>query len=425
MCDSSGVLCLSITRPVSAAGQRLGEESRMPRKNRFQHQIYPTTPVLKPVLKKIACQDVVPGAFHSLHTRHEIGRVVLVHGTFVGDDPIGVAEMFQSLSEGIPVIGVQLAAIADTLRENVRPMTDSFVQDIGNYTAGFRDTFQELVGDDPQIEVMEPSWSSQNHHLARADLAVRLLHQLLQRPLPDRQKILYWGHSHAGNAFALLTNLLANDRESVQAFFTAAGTQVGEHWKAVRLALTSAPTPHPLAEQVVIVTFGTPVRYGWDNSGCCQLAHVLFHRPYDPEQPFLTMPLFPPHAVKDMLAATWGDWVQAFAIAGTDVPSAMSLSSNERLAALLEANLPEPARELDTSLIFSKALRDTCERWKLGTRCHSDGLNMLIDYIPSGQRTSLGQELETTVMGHGVATTLKWLPAHLHVVMEALEKTAN
>jgi hypothetical protein len=50
---------------------------------------------------------------------------------------------------------------------------------------------------------------------------------------------------------------------------------------------------------------------------------------------------------------------------------------------------------------------------------------MLIDYIPSGQRTSLGQEVETTVMGHGVATTLKWLPAHLNVVMEALEKTTN
>lgn len=397
----------------------------MPRQNRFQHQIYPTTPAMEPVLKKMTCQDVVPGAFHGLHTQHGIGRVVLVHGTFVGDDPLGVAEMLQSLGEGIPLIGPQLERIADTLRENIRPLTESLIDDIGNYTKDFRDVFQTLVGDDPQVELMEPSWSSQNHHLARADLAVRLLHQLLQRPLSEPQKVLYWGHSHAGNAFALLTNLLANDRESVYAFFDAAGAQPGDHWKAVRLALTSASTPHPLADRVAIVTFGTPVRYGWDNSGCSQLAHVMFHRPHDPANPFRTKPLFPPHAVKDMLAATWGDWVQAFAIAGTDVPTAMSLTSNERLNALLEANLPEPAHELDTQLILSKSLRDTCARWKLGTRCHGDGINMLIDYVPSGQLTSLGQELETAIMGHGVATTLKWLPAHLNVVMEALSRNCH
>lgn len=392
----------------------------MPRRNRFQHQIYPTTPEVEPVLKKIACQDVVPHAFHGLHTRHGIGRVVLVHGTFVGDDPLGVAEMLQALGDGTPLVGAQLERIADKLREHIRPLTGAIIDDIGNYTTDFRDCFQRLVGDDPQVELMEPGWSSQNHHHARADLAVRLLHQLLQRPLTEGQNVLYWGHSHAGNAFALMTNLLANDRLSVQAFFTAAGAQSGDHWKAVRLALASASTPHPLAERVVIVTFGTPVRYGWDNSGYKQLTHVLFHRPHDPAQPFRTMPLFPPHTVKDMLAATWGDWVQAFAIAGTDMSSAMSLTSNERLSALLEANLPEPAHQLDTQLIPSKTLRNACTRWKLGTRCHTDGLNMLLDYIPSGQLTSLGQQLETAIMGHGVATTLAWLPAHLNVVMEAL-----
>ena len=407
-----------------ALGQSLSEGSCVSQTNRFQHQSYPTSPAIEPVVKTIACQDVVPGAFHGLHTRHGIGRVVLVHGTFVGDDPLGVAEMLQSLGQGIPVIGPQLKLIADTLRENIRPVTGAIVDDIGNYTEDFRDSFQSLVGDDPQVELLEPTWSSQNHHLARADLAVRLLHQLLQRPLPERQKVLYWGHSHAGNAFALMTNLLANDRQSVHAFFNAAGVQPGEHWNAVRLALAAASTPHPLASRVVIVTFGTPVRYGWDNSGYSQLAHILFHRPHDLAHPYLTMPLFPPHAVKDILAATWGDWIQAFAIAGTDVPSAISLSANERLSVLLQANLPEPVHGLDTQLIPSKSLRDLCARWKPGTRCHSDGINMLIDYIPSGQLTPLGQELETAVMGHGVATTLKWLPAHLNVVMEALVRTA-
>jgi hypothetical protein len=84
----------------------------------------------------------------------------------------------------------------------------------------------------------------------------------------------------------------------------------------VQNALRSVGGPHPLAQSVVIAAFGTPVRYGWDIHGCAQLIHVLHHRPHDPATPFLTKPLFPPQCLLDVISATWGDWIQAFAVAG-------------------------------------------------------------------------------------------------------------
>jgi hypothetical protein len=395
----------------------------MPLMNRFQHQLYPTSPSIPPVLRTLTCEHPEPGSLHSLHTQLKIGRVILVHGTFLGDDPLGLAESLKSLGKGVPLLGAPLEKLAAIFQARTRPLAGSVLNDIANYTTEFRDTFQTLVGDDPQVQLLEPTWSSQNHHLARADLAVRLLEQLLTRPVPGDQRVLLWGHSHAGNAFALLSNLLANDRQSVAEFFEAAGEQTDPHWRLVREALRMSSSPHPLAKNVVIATFATPVRYGWDSSGYAQLVHLTFHRPHNPEKPALTAPLFPPQSVAEIVGAAWGDWVQAFAIAGTDVSSVPSMSANERLTKLLEANLPEPVHGLDTQFIPSKRLRNACVRWKAGTRCHTDGLNLLVDYVPCGRHTAIGEAIETTVMGHGVATTIAWLPSHLRLIVDALSGT--
>ena len=391
----------------------------MPANNRFAHQNYPTRPVLSPRLITLRSVEPVAGAVAELHTRVRIGRVIVVHGTFVGNDPFAVAETLKSLGSGVPLIGEQLEKMAEMIQQNTQPVTNSVIQDMGTYTEVFRDQFQSLVGDDPVVELLNPTWSSQNHHFARADLAVRLVHQMLMRPPMPGQRILLWGHSHAGNAFAVLTNLLANERNSVDQFFAAVGEQEEPHWETVQNALRSVGGPHPLSQSVVIVAFGTPVRYGWDVHGCAQLIHVLHHRPHDPATPFLTKPLFPPQTLPDVMSATWGDWIQAFAVAGTDVVSAATLDENDRLTNLLERNLAEPVHELDTRFIPTARLRNTCYRWKQGTRCHTDGLNLLLNYQPSGESV-LGLPLESTVFGHGVATTVKWLPAHLRLVLDSL-----
>ena len=134
----------------------------------------------------------------------------------------------------------------------------------------------------------------------------------------------------------------------------------------------------------------------------------------------LAKPLFPPHKTADVMNAKWGDWVQAFAVAGTDVSSMPTRTINQNLAAMLEANLPEPQHGLDTRFISPKRLRDACVRWKTGTRCHSDGMNLLVDYELCGDLSSIGQPVELSLLGHGVATTIRWLPTHLKLVMEAM-----
>jgi hypothetical protein len=92
---------------------------------------------------------------------------------------------------------------------------------------------------------------------------------------------------------------------------------------------------------------------------------------------------------------------------------------------VLELGLAAPVHGLDTRFIMPQRLRDACARWKAGTRCHSDGRNLLVDYQPSGLNVPIPSPvpipLETSVLGHGVATTVAWLPMHLKAVIEQLQ----
>jgi len=399
----------------------------MPADNRFRHQVYPTKPAQSPVFSRISSDISQTGAdFHRLHDEFGIHHVILVHGTFMGDDPLGTTEMLRSVGRSVPLLASGVNRLAGALEEKTRPFMDSVTGDVANYSVEFRDLFQKLVGEDPAVERLEPSWSGQNHHFARADLAVRLLCRLHDlQPAPE-ERILLWGHSHAGNGFAILTNLLANHTESVNAFFEAGrqnpagSTQPGEHWQQAHDILTAAPTPHPLSESLYVVTFGTPVRYGWDTNGYRQLLHVLYHIPNGQPHRERTAPLFPPQSMTDVVTARYGDWVQAFAIAGTDVPTVTTSHLHQALGNILAAGLPEPEHGLDTKLIFPRNVRNTCARWKFGTRCHTDGRNLLIRYAPSGRKSKLLRPIEESVLGHGVATTVTWLPAHLSLIMDGL-----
>ncbi len=391
----------------------------MASQNRFQHQAYPTQPNISPVIRKLttAFGEQIP--LWRLHTDLRIGRIILVPGTFTGDDPLGVLEALQSAGAGIPGAGSAVESLADSLRTRLPHLTSRLTGDVGNFTRDYLDDFAQLLGGDPAVEILTPTWSSQNHHLARADLAVRLLHHLAAQSFSADRIALLWGHSHAGNGFALLTNLLANHRESVQRFFDAAGPQPEPHWQQVRELLAQSPSPHPLARAIAIVTFGTPVRYGWDTDGCRALVHILHHRNYDQQQPERTRPLFPPIPISDVLTARYGDWVQTFAIAGTDVMAPVTMNACRRLTEFLESSLAEPVITPELQLIRPEGIRRLCARWKTGTRCHADGLNLLVQYEPSGE-TLLNMPVEDSLLGHGVATCRVWLPAHLRLVTSLL-----
>ena len=391
----------------------------MPQNNHFQHQNYPTQPAIAPKFRRLTVTDGDGLDFSHLHSALSVREVVVVHGTFMGDDPFGVCEMMSSIADSVTPLRKPLEFACAKLKERTTPFTQKVTRDVGNYTPEFGTEFQKLVGDDPPVRLLQPTWTGQNHHFARADLAVRLLCRLNELQPEESERILLWGHSHAGNAFALLSNLLANDRATVAAFFETAEPKLPPHWEQARSLLLAAPSPHPWAKSVLIAAFGTPVRYGWDTAGYGQLVHVLHHRNYQAEHPLITKPMFPPHSLPDTIKAKYGDWVQSFAIAGTDVSAPTSIGANKKLTALLEAGLEPPVHGFDTKLIVPERIRNACARWKTGTRCHADGLNLLVDYEPCG-RTSTAMPIEAALLGHGVATTVDWLPAHLAMVMDSL-----
>lgn len=209
--------------------------------------------------------------------------------------------------------------LVDRVIEKMRDASSRVANNIGNYTNDFAQRFEDLVGGDPQMTLLNPTLSGQNHHFARADLAVRLINHLDSHGLTSGDQILLWGHSHGGNGIALLSNLLANDELSVDHFFESGGYPDAEHWQRAHRILKIGASPHPLAKHVTAVTFGTPVRYGWDTNGIREVYHVLFDRAAGDGTQMTTAPLFSRHSIDDMLAARYGDWVQAFAITGTDV----------------------------------------------------------------------------------------------------------
>ena len=167
-------------------------------------------------------------------------------------------------------------------------------------------------------------WSSENHHIGRADGAVRLIDELASLKLHAGQRVLLWGHSHAGNVFALATNLLARDREAVERFFAAA--EIYYRWPLLRLrrhsrvgaacdALSSGTSP--LGDVALdMVTFGTPIRYGWDADGYARLLHFIHHRPAE-GLPDYRAP-FPPR-LHDVVEGDDGDYIQQLGIAGTNI----------------------------------------------------------------------------------------------------------
>jgi hypothetical protein len=248
------------------------------------------------------------------------------------------------------------------------------------------------------------NWSSENHHIGRADGAVRLIDELSGMKLGAGQRLLLWGHSHAGNVFALVTNLLSGDRDKLEQFFEAARVYycwpvVGcvdiPLWRQVRERLLAGDRPlEPGA--LDIVTFGTPIRYGWDGGGFSRLLHFINHRPAD-GLPAYRAP-FPPK-LENVLAALDGDYVQQFGIAGTNfMPSIFSWRSwlaDQRLNRILQPK---------------QGTSDMLERFRVGARVPEAGTTLLVDYgRPDGT-------LADHFAGHAVYTRREWLLFHAEEV---------
>jgi hypothetical protein len=329
-----------------------------------------------------------------------VTAVYLVHGSFVGEDASGLLSALQHL----------LPAGTEKLRQQSKRLVDRFVGEHGNYTEPFAQTFESSINrrGERRVPVRLAYWSSENHHIGRADGAVRLFDELCRSGASGR--VLLWGHSHAGNVFALLTNLLGGEREAVRTFFEAAApyfrrTWIGRgqrsHWYLAREQLLDGPCA--LADaRLDFVTFGTPIRYGWNPAGFERLLHVVHHRPQPGKPEYLAA--FP-STYENLLNATGGDYVQQLGIAGTNVMPPLwtwrTWWADRRLNRLLQPEL---------------SLRDVLARMRLGMRVADAGKTLLVDYgAPAGN-------LLQHHAGHAVYTERRWLAFHAEQTVNQIYK---
>lgn len=383
-------------------------EREVPYRNGFRHQDYQAGP---PAVDVAWLDAVAPPAPDSVEWRNrmsEVGRclrasgvsaVYLLHGTFVGDDLLGFSHLASLLHP----------PAAKLLREQEKRLADWFVRDAGNYTAEFAAKFEreinpEGIAANQRIPVRLFHWTSENHHLGRADGAVRLIDAMSQARLRPGSRVLIWGHSHGGNVMALLSNLWAADERKRDEFFRAVerfrnsrlvAADRRESWRRVREYLAG---PRESLRDVGwdMVTFGTPIRYGWDTAGYARLLHVIYHRPTEGLPAYVTR--FP-FSLRSALKAKRGDYVQQVGIAGTNIlPPLVAFPAH--LADRSLARLLQP----------EWGLREIWGKLCVGQRVPSEGDTLLIDYHRAAPRQ------HRSARGHGIYTRTNWLLYHAELV---------
>ena len=375
----------------------------MPPKNNFRHQVY--SPDL-PKTEFTILRPTTPPNDESIVRQRlgEVGRklesagvssIYLLHGTFAGTDSLGVIREISRVSP----------RFSNMLGKNRKSLVDKLTGDAGNFTADYAAQLSTSinVSTNTSIQVKRFDWSSENHHLGRADGAICLLKELVENARRGQRTLLV-GHSHAGNVFALLTNLLCADKEIRKQFFHAARWfyQIplikridAPIWDEVKILLNDVS---PLDFCLDIVTMGTPVRYGWDSDGYRKLLHFIHHRPVENEP--LDRIRFPP-TIDELVGASSGDFIQHMGIAGTNfMPYLLTLRNwfaERRLAKLLQSTTKK---------------RDLIQRLGYGQRLHDEGSTLLVEY------PDVEQAPYRSALGHAVYTRCQWMLFHFEEIAQ-------
>ncbi len=196
-----------------------------------------------------------------------VNAIYLLHGTFVGTDPIGVIDLLKRLYPK------RAALIERQLGKRLKSHFDKVVKDTGNFLPEYIEILNQSMGGYPPV--MNMDWPSGNHHADRLRGALILVWQLAddmrEKGWRSKDKVLLQGHSHAGQVFAIVSNWLG-DTELGRKLFPAAeslGYDLKELKKRVGLIRKL---------RFDFVTFGAPIRYPWFLSSKIRCLHIVNHR---------------------------------------------------------------------------------------------------------------------------------------------------
>lgn len=379
----------------------------MPLRNHFRHQRYSSDPPTSDYTLLSPDFPPQPGSDGYVETLNRVRRdfhanvdsIYLIHGTFAGTDSLGWVAQLDRIW---PAAGAKLS----DWRKGV---FDRVAKDSGNYTESFAQSLQDdlgiksadgyssgRAGERGELPVRLFNWSSENTHCGRARAAIELLCELLQRAETERQ-VQIWCHSHAGNVVALVTNLLGADDDRRNQFLKIAASMIPD---PMMERLKHAFQAHVFENlQLDVVTFGTPIRYGWETTGYRKLLHVINHVPRSETPDYLAaLPKLSP----DSLAGNQGDFVQLMGVAGTDF-----------LPFILDFTLMRAERALADFLAPGLGRREVLDRVRIGMRVPDEGATLLVDYDNFEDRAK-------EAAGHAIYTNRQWVGFHLSEIAKRL-----
>jgi hypothetical protein len=281
-------------------------------------------------------------------------------------------------------------------------LLDEQIGDAGNFTNVYMELMRQLLnrGLDRPIHCIRELWSCEHHHLGRAMAAVSLLERLRDwsetHQLGERDRILVQAHGQAGLVLALVSNLLcvtsASSRTRLLDVLSAFASQVNRTDIISTIQRVAPLLSHGSllnGAMLDVVSFGMPVRYGWDPSGLGKLLHIVNHRNLRTDGKTWLSKMELPQITMEMPIAWGGDYVQELAVAGSDaVPTT------------------EPAKAANKALWELVESFDGFERWlecaRRAVRIPSEGLGILVDYKDSTGSTNVRDHY----FGHAAYTRL-------------------
>ncbi len=339
-----------------------------------------------------------------------VASVVFLHGSIHGTDVFGmqrldeVGGLKRGYSRGVSGVDALLAAMREEtngiplLPGGLRPplfnddetkhLLDEQIGDAGNFTDASVESFRKAINTNltQPISCRRLLWSSEHHHLGRALAAVQLLdtlHRLCtEQGLGKSHRILVQAHGQAGLVLALASNMLCpspiTGRLKLLNILNAYAEQthqseLADAVRRIESLLTTATLLNGVA--LDIVTFGMPVRYGWDSSGIGKLLHVVNHRNLRTDGKNWLAKMELPQITMEMPIAWGGDYVQELAVAGSDAVPTTELG---KAANKMVWEMVEPY--------------DGFERWlecaRRAVRFPSEGRCLLVDYKDSTGSTN-------------------------------------
>ncbi len=315
----------------------------------------------------------------------KFGRILFMHGTFVGHDPISFDA---AIKHFIPNLRPNLYNSFQLL---VKSQCNALVGDNGNFLPQYAQLFAGAADWGNYVDNFH--WSSANHHAARLEAALDLANHLARQSSPtSRQKgVLLVGHSHAGQAFALLTRLMAEVQKTEAPLLLECAKN---SYLSKKLDYEAILSLHKMILQ--FVTLGTPPRYRWFLNDNILLCSVINHRGSLPKAGTLS----------GFLNTRDGDYVQQWGISGSDF---LAVSHKERK---LNSALNQILDEGQNVATWKK-------NSKFRKRVPDQGKTLLVDFGDAS--ATLVPNCVLTVFGHGSYTRISNMLPLIRLISQNIE----